>query len=213
MTQAQKIMAISLMGKPRIKCLAVYDGEVLVVSSMETISGFFNTWKTPLLEEIKAKQEAGFSVLIEERTGHFENAASCTTFDVIDEGEGRTLLNVALDQYFALTGLGDVSKNRHGNIVFGKGLERYALNSNTVDVEQDDKGRNRYNIAQDNFTGYHRAMLLAVLNATVMNPINNSYIDALFDELWEEPVSKLPPALIAITKGVDEARYERLKNG
>ena len=203
-------MAVSLMGKPRIKCLAAYDGEVLVIHSMEQVSGFLKSWKAPLLNEIKTRQDQGFDVLIEERTEHFRQVAPCTTFDTVDDGERRTILNIALDHYFALTSLGDVSAGRHGNIVFGKGLERYALTSNTVDVDQDDKGRNRYNIAQDQFTGYHRAMLLAVLNAMVLNPLSDRYIDALFSELWEAPGQRIPPTLAAITTGVDQARMERL---
>ena len=206
---AKKIMAVSLVGKPKVKCLAAYDGEVLVLHSMEVIGGFLKAWKKPLIEEIEARQRAGFEVIIEDLSGHFEDYATTTTFDTVDEAERRTMLNVALDHYFSLESLGDASGSRRGSLIFGKGLERWAIHGNTIDVDQDDKGRNRYTINQDSFTGHHRSMLLAVLSATVLNTMSNDYITSMYGAIWTEPETPLPPALQAITLDQDVARQRR----
>ncbi|WP_354011424.1 hypothetical protein [Endozoicomonas lisbonensis] len=173
--------------------MAAYNGEALVIQSMEAVSGLFGTWRKPLEQECKKNAESGFIVLVEERgTAFFSQYGSQVLFDDIDPEEKRTYQNIAFDLYYSLTAMGDTSGNRHGNLVVASGLERHLLTGNVVNVEQDEKGRNRYDIEPDRFSGYHRSMLLAVLAAQFFNPPTDEYLQEFFKYIGGTPDKPKP---------------------
>ena len=177
----KKIFAVSLLGRQRVKTLAAYNGEVLVIQKMEPISGLFGIWRQSLAKECKEYADKGFLILVEERTtDHFAQYGQRVLFDEVDPEQGRTLQNIALDEYFALTAMGDTGGNRFGNLVLQHGLERHQLNANMINVRQDEKGRSQYDIEPERFTGYHRALLMAVLGAQTFNPVNDDYLQRFY---------------------------------
>lgn len=201
MTEAptKKLFIVSLLGKPRVKCLAAYNGEVLVIQRMEQIAGLFGSWKASLAEECEKYRESGFDVLVEERqTDHFSQYGTRVLFDEIDPDEKATYLTTALNHYFAITGMGDTGGSRYGNLIMASGLERHILSANMVNVETDEKGRNRYDIDPDRFTGYHRAILIAVLGAQILNPLSDNYLSTFFGLLGTAESTRPNQTLAAI---------------
>lgn len=193
----KKLFIVSLLGKPRVKCLAAYNGEVLVIQRMDQVAGLFGSWKNTLADECEKYREAGFDVLVEERqTDHFCQFGTRVLFDDIDPDDKTTYLTTALNHYFALTAMGDTGGSRYGNLIMGSGLERHILTANMINVENDEKGRNRYDIDPDRFTGYHRALLIAVLGAQILNPLSDTYLTAFFG-LLDTPVVTRPSATLS----------------
>lgn len=177
----KKIFVVSLLGKQRVKCLAAFNGEVLVIQKMETIGGLFSLWHKPLAKECQEYADKNFLVLIEERTSdHFAQYGQRVLFDEVDPELGRTYQNIALDEYFALTAMGDSGGSRIGNLVLQRGLERHQFGGSMINVTQDEKGRNQYDIEPDRFTGHHRALLLAVLGAQTFNPVDDDYLKRFY---------------------------------
>lgn len=209
---AKKLYVVSLLGSPRTEVVAAYDGEVLVVQKMEPIAGMFNRWKKPLLERIRQYQNLGFTVLVEERTDHFSEDAHRLLLDEVDEQSGRTWQNVALDLYFSLIRLGDQSGNQRGNLVLHKSIQQYFLSENLINVSQDERGRNRYDIEAEGLKGWHRALLLTVLAALEINPMTDDYLDQFFAALDQSSFTKPTSSLEAITIGVDRSRANEWTN-
>ena len=203
----KKIHVVSLLSSPRIELLAAYDGSVLVVQSMTPVRGMFKNWKKPLLDRLEKRQQNGFVTVVEERTDHFSEHSERILLGEPDPVTRRTWQNIALDHYYAMIAMGDGSGNQRGNLVLAKGLERHFLSSN-INVEQDDKGRNKYDIDLDSLSGYNRALLLAVLAALCVNPINDRWLDEFLAATGNTLPKLRPHSLAVITHGVDASLAE-----
>jgi len=200
----KKIFAISLAQKKKYKGYAVYNGEQLVFQVISPIKGPFSEWKDALIEEIEERKKRGFIVLIEERTEHFSQYATQFSFEGIDPEEGRVNYYVALDWYFALENM--------GNLVLPPDSQNHAIRENKVDRMQDEKGRTKYVIEWDRFTGAQRVILLCVMAAVGMNPISDVYLDEFFEGLDDDVLPNNDPykSFKAVTVGYDITRGKKL---
>jgi len=174
-----KIMAISLMGNQRSKAYAVFNGEQLVVTAVLPISGTFNSWRQPLIDDIIDKKGKGYVVLIEEKT---DLIAQHGTQYLLEDVEGKSNLHDALDWYFALQDM--------GNLIVPDELRKYLIRSGSegqrVEKKQDDNGRPYYVIDWNAFHGGYRAVLLCVV-AAMTEPISDRFIQAMFGDPLSDP--------------------------
>lgn len=170
---SKKIAAISLMGDRRVIAVSAYHDGVLAIASMEELGGIFQSWRKALAEKLSKYQQAGLSIIIETDNDYFDDAGLCIRLDQLDDTEARTYQNIALDRYFALLALGDIKSEskgeRRGNIRMPSVLQRHWLNTNSINIKQDEKGRSRYDIEDSKIGGYQRALLLSVLGAVHFN--------------------------------------------
>ena len=206
MNPIKKIFAISLAQKKKYKGYAVYNGEQLVFQVISQIKGPFSEWKDSLIEEIEERKKRGFVVLIEERTEHFSQHATQFSFEDIDPEEGRVNYYVALDWYFSLDNM--------GNLVLPADAQNQAIRENRIDRQQDEKGRTKYDIDWDTFSGAQRTILLCVMAAVGMNPVSGVYLDEFFNGLDDEILPDNDPykSFKAITVGYDISRAKELDN-
>lgn len=169
-----KIMTISLMGHQKSKAYAVFNGEQLVITRVDTIAGPFGLWRKPIVDEIIDKKNKGYVVLVEEKT---DLIAQHATQYLLEDIEGKSNLYDALDWYFALQ---DMS-----NLITDDDAKRYLIRvggeGQKVEKKQDDKGQPFYVIDWNSFTGGHRAMLLCVV-AAMTEPLSDRFIKAMFGE-------------------------------
>lgn len=200
----KKIFCISLGQKRKYKGYAVYNGEQLIFQVISQIRGLFRDWKTDLIEEIEERKKKGFIVLVEERTDHISQHATQFSFEDLDPEEGRINYYVALDWYFAMENM--------GNLILPAESQNHAIRENKVDREQDEKGRTKYNIDWDRFSGAQRVILLCVMAAEGMNPVSSVYLDEFFNGLDDETLPDNDPykSFKAITVGYDIERGKKL---
>jgi len=197
----KKIFAISLTQKKKFKAYAVYNGEQLVFQIIQQIKGLFSDWKDALKEEIETRKKRGFIVLVEERTEHISQHGTQFSFEDVDTETGRVNYYEALDWYFALENM--------GNLILPAESQHYAIRANRIDIQQDEKGRVKYNINWDSFTGAQRAMLLCCMAALGANPVSSVYLDQYFGGLdGGKPEEEANPykSFRAITHGFDRKR-------
>lgn len=170
----KRIMTISLEGQQRAQAFAMWDGERLIVLELREIVGDPETWLPDMLQDINAKVESGWVVMVEDRTASFSTAATAYNFDEMGEN-GRTQLQEALDWYFSLDG--------RGAIILGDGMERYAIRrggeGGLVDCTADEKGRMVYKIDWNRFGAGHKAMLMAVVGAVIEEPLSERWLRAM----------------------------------
>lgn len=200
----KKIFAMSLSQKKKYKGYAVYNGEQLVFQVISQIKGPFSEWKDSLIKEIEKRKKRGFVVLIEERTEHVSQHATQFSFEDVDPEEGRVNYYVALDWYFALDNM--------GNLVLPAESQNYAIRENKIDRLQDEKGRTKYVIDWDRFSGAQRTILLCVMAAVGMNPVSGVYLDEFFNGLDDDilPDNDIYKSFKAITVGYDISRAKDL---
>jgi len=200
----KKIFAVSLDHKKKYKGYAVYNGEQLVFQVITQIRGVFTDWKKDLIKEIEQRKEKGFIVLVEERTDHISQYATQFAFEDIDQVEGRVNYYVALDWYFSLSNM--------GNLVLPAESQNHAIRESKVDPQQDEKGRTKYVIDWDRFSGAQRVILLCVMAAVGMNPVSSVYLNEFFDGLDDDVSPDNDPykSFKAVTVGYDIARGKEL---
>jgi len=206
----KKLLVVSLGGSRRMKAYAVYDGDMLTVAKAEPISGMFMSWKPRLIDDLKKAAADGFDILIEDRTQTFQEYGFCLGFDEVYAEEGRTFLNVALDHYTSLTNMGEKKGSQRGRIILAGSLQSSWFSDETLDVEQDEKGRNRYRMDHSAFSSEQRCILLSILAGPVMHQMSDRYIGEFMDAIGIRSEPAIPPSLYAITIGVDQQLAKRL---
>ena len=72
MKTQNKIVAISLQGKDRLKMFAQYDGEQLLLIDAQKITGIFATRKEALIQDVKTLVKKGYTVVVDEKTRNME---------------------------------------------------------------------------------------------------------------------------------------------
>ena len=204
MNPIKKIFAISLAQKKKFKGYAVYNGEQLVFQVIQQILGPFSEWKDALISEIEQRKKKGFIVLVEERTDHIAQYATQFNFEDVDPEEGRINYYVALDWYFALENM--------GNMILPAESQNHAIRENRIDRQQDEKGRVKYNIDWEKFSGAQRTILLCVIAAVGLNPVSSVYLDEFFNGLDNDELPNNDPfkSFKAITVGYDIQRGKEL---
>jgi len=179
-----KILTVSLMGSSKSKAYAVFNGEQLSIVSVRPISGAFNTWRKPLIEEIKEKGAKGYVILVEEKT---DLIAQYGTQYLLEDVEERSNLYEALDWYFALQDM--------GNLISDDEVKRFIIRAGgegqKVEKKQDEKGRPYYSIEWASFSGGHRAVLLCVV-AAMTEPLSDRFLEAMYGKLPEPPEDDNP---------------------
>jgi len=179
-----KIMTISLMGANRSKAYAVFNGEQLVVTRVDTIAGMFGLWRKPIIDEIIDKKDKGYAVIVEEKT---DLIAQHATQYLLEDIEERSNLYDALDWYFALQDM--------GNLIVDSDAQRFLIRAGgegqKVEKKQDEKGKPYYSIDWPSFTGGHRAILLCVV-AAMTEPISERFLKAMYGKEAEEPEDDNP---------------------
>jgi hypothetical protein len=153
----------------------VYNGEQLIFQAIHKINGFFKDWKPDLIREIEDRKKKGFIVLVEEKTDHISQYATKFSFEDIDEDEGRVNYYVALDWYFSIENM--------GNLILPAENQRLAIRENRIEKLQDEKGRTKYNVDWDSFSGGQRTILLCVMAAVGLNPLSSLYLEQFFGGL------------------------------
>lgn len=170
-TDLLKIFTVSLMSAQKHKAYAAFNGEQLVIGDVQPITGFFGSWKDALIKEVQEKTAEGYVVLVEELTDNISQYASQYLLEDMSDIDSRTNLYSALDQYFALS---DV-----GNILFHNEVQKYVISAGAegskVEKKQDEKGRTVYSVDWRGFHGGYRAVLLCVV-AAMNEPISERYI-------------------------------------
>ncbi|WP_163836752.1 hypothetical protein [Spartinivicinus ruber] len=196
----KKLCAVSLVSHPKVLAQGAFNGEYLVIDQLTPLNGRLEQWQPGLLETVDNALNKQFLVLVEDVSRLF-NIGYTLTLDQSAPAENRSYQNIALDYYFALTGLGEIQGNQLGNIIFQHGLQRHQIHRNSINIDKDDKGRNRYDIDYQRFTGYQRAVLLLVLGALHFNPASRDYLTQLLGSKPPDKLAHLPPGLVAIIRG------------
>lgn len=199
-----KIMTVSLMSVKKFKAYAVYDAGQLMVTDVIPITGMFGTWKQPLIDEVKQKRDAGFAVLVEERTDHI--ARHGTRYLLEEEGDsGQSNFYDALDWYFALSDL--------DNVILHSDCQQYAIRIGgegaKVEKRQDDKGRTVYNVNWSVFNGGFRAVLMCAV-AAMQEPVSRRFIDEFCTYLDTPDDEELHPA-VAFARALEEGERQRAR--
>lgn len=145
-----------------------FGSKMLVIAGIKQLTGGFSFWSQKLISEIKDKISRGYVVLIEEKTDYIAQYGSKFDFEA-ESPEGKVNLYTALDYYFAL--------QNSGNLQVHKDCANFIIRNNIAEKLQDDKGRTKYSINWDQFTGGHHALLLCVMGA-IMEPISERYLSA-----------------------------------
>jgi hypothetical protein len=205
-----KIMTVSLMGNQKSKAYAVFNGEQLVITRVDMITGMFGLWRKPIVDEVIDKKKKGYVVLVEEKT---DLVAQYATQYLLEDIEERSNLYDALDWYFAMQDM--------GNIIADDDAKRFLVRAGgegqKIEKKQDDKGVPYYAIDWTAFHGGYRAVLLCVV-AAMTEPLSERYIEAMFGEAVPDPEDANPVrrwtkvmAVRDLDKGMElEAERERL---
>lgn len=196
----KKLCAVSLVSQPKVVAHGVFNGQYLVVDQLTPLTGQLENWQPTLLDTLNDCLNKQFLVLMEDHSRLF-NIGFTFTLDQTAPAENRSYQNIALDYYFSLNGLGETQGNVLGNIIFQQGLQRHQIHRNSINIDKDDKGRNRYDIDYQRFTGYQRAVLLLVLGALHFNPASTEYLTQLLGSKPPDRLSHLPAGLAAIIRG------------
>lgn len=204
----KNIFAVSLDSPKKHRAAAIlFDNNRLYLTHCLPISGK-GAWREELKEEIAAKANSGFVVIIEDRSGIFSPHANSFCFD--DVHEGRTMLQHAFDWWFSM--------QNSGNLVLAEDLNRYAITqveNSVVDLKNDDKGRVLYVPEWDKFHGAHKALLLCVV-AAMMEPLSDHWFErmlAAFPPLPEEewnPLERWGKSM-GDWEEQEQARIERMR--
>ena len=165
----KKIFCVSLLGKEQVRATAAFKDDRLVIVKLEKISGVFGTWKQKLIKEIKKKHDQGFTILVEERGDMFCEYGLKLLLESSDHSERRAYMSIAFDLYFNL--------QRMQNIKFPQELQRHVIQESIVNVVTDDRGKNKYDVNQGSFNGYHRSILLCSLAALHVHQTTEAYMN------------------------------------
>lgn len=165
-----RIFTASLNAVMPHKAYAVFDGTRIIVADIVPLQGGFSAWSDALISEVREKVASGWVALIEEKTDYVAQFGS--KFDFEEEShEGKVNLYTALDYYFAI--------QNAGNVIMPDPVKRFLIRESHAEKLQDDKGRVKYSVNWEHFTGGHRALLLCVM-AAVMEPVSDRYLGAFF---------------------------------
>lgn len=198
-----KIMTVSLEALSKHKALALYDGDKLAVTHCLPIQGSPSTWRGSLIQEIETLSEAGYAVLIEDRTETIARFGTKFLFDEIEDG--RSNLYHALDWYFAMQNM--------GSIIADPSVERFMVRTGSegaaIERKQDEKGRVVYDVNWLGLTGGHKAVLMCVV-AAMMEPLSERYLRSMYDlsgGQGEKDVYDPKRVFKAITQDYDRDRF------
>lgn len=161
-----KIMTVCLDDKKKFRCYAAYNGEILFIFRVLPCND-----NSSLLSEIVDKKQQGFVILIEERTEHIVRQSGidvCSFSFEARSPEGKINLYTALDYYFSMTAQGN-SRDK-SLIQISPDYQNFYITDSAVDLENDEKGRNKYRVNWQVFNGGHKAILMAVM-ASIFPPI------------------------------------------
>ena len=151
---------------------------------MEQVKGAFAAWKGRLIEEVKGKVADGYVVLIEEKTNHIARYGTQFLFDEMHQHEEEINLYVALKLYFQMLRTGETPDQ--SNIVIKPEHKRWYIQENLIEIDRDDKGRPKFNVAWDQLAGGHRCVLMAVM-AAHRETVNERFLKVLFGEEEADP--------------------------
>lgn len=178
MSEKVKIFTVCLTSYKKFKATAVFDGETLVVASVQPINGFFSSWRDPLIKEVQERVAQGYIVLVEEKTDYVARHATQYLLEDLtdDDGQKRSNYFDALDWYCALADT--------NNLVLHPDYQQFNINASgeggMFDRQQDDKGRSRYVVDWKRFHGGYRAVLLCVV-AAMYEPISERFLQSMFE--------------------------------
>jgi len=202
-TPVLKILTVSLADVSKYKAYAVFNGEQLIITHITQLRGMFNTWRDDLIKEVASRVDAGFAVLVEEKT---EVVSQYGTRYMLEDRDGEDVSRSnyfdALDWYFALLNT--------DSIVFHPDCKNFLIRpggeGQRVEKIQDDKGKVSYRVDWNNFNGGYRAMLLCVV-AAMTEPLSARYLDAMYGpEAEEEERYNWQRVFRAITWEYDEKK-------
>jgi hypothetical protein len=151
---------------------------------MEQVKGAFSTWKGRLVDEIKKKVADDYVVLVEEKTNHVARYGTQFLFDEMHQHEEEINLYVALKFYFQMLRSGDTQDK--SNIVIKPEFKRWYIQEALIEIDRDDKGRPKFNVAWDQLAGGHRCVLMAVM-AAHRETVNERFLKVLFGEETQTP--------------------------
>lgn len=204
MPQSKKILAVSFEGPRPAQGAAMWDGNELYVKEIREIGVEAYVWIQTLIEDIKAKSELGWVVMVEDRTASFASPATAWNFDSVG-ADGRTNLQSALDWYFAL--------NSRGQIFLEDKLARYKIGMGVGDQDMvyrknDEKGRMRYEINWQQFTCGHRALLMCVAGAVLEEPLSDRWM-TIFAGTYKKAT---PPPVWPVFRVMRELQEKRMRD-
>lgn len=168
----KKILGVSLTTQERVGLSAAYDGTTLVLGKLETFGGFIQDWRKAATAKVQASMQGGAAVFVEEMGDAVSQHAHGVLLSDMHPIDGRPILSVALDWYFAMMGA--------EAIIFAPGTERCRIMESAVDVGTDDRGRPVYKPDWLRVKGAHRAMILCCLAAEGLQPVSDGYINELY---------------------------------
>ena len=167
----KRILTVSLEGERRAQALAAWDGERLIVTDIQEFFGSPEDWLPVMLQDMEAKVDRGWVVMVEDRTGSFPSRATAYNFDAVGP-DGRTRLQSALDWYFALAG--------RGALIIDPAVNRYALRlggeNDLIVRKADDRGRIVYDARWENISAGHKALLMCVAGAVMEEPLSERWM-------------------------------------
>jgi len=167
----KRILAISLEGGRRAQAFAAWDGERLIVTDIQDITGNPDVWLPVMLQDIEAKVERGWVVMVEDRTASFPSLATAYNFDTVGPN-GRTHLQCVLDWYLALEG--------RGALIINPAYSRYGLRfggeNDPVVRKADEKGRVVYDARWENLSAGNKALLMCVAGAVMEEPLSERWM-------------------------------------
>lgn len=190
----EKIAVISLSGDRRVLALSAYSDGVLAIQKMEPLKGAFQSWREELKKKIEAYKEVGFLIYIESHHDYFDDYGLRFKLDETDPVERRTYQNIALDNYYSMIAMGDSKGNFRGNIRLPTELKRYWITSNQVNLSQDEKGRNKYDIEDGRLSGFNRALLVSVLAVTHFIGQEEKDLNTFLNLIGLGPDNEEPPS-------------------
>ena len=178
------IVCISLLGNDAVELHAVESPNIdngdglLVIAKMSKISGFGR--KARIKRIIERAKEKNAVVLVETNTDDYSQLVEPFKLDEVCPQRTRSYLSLGLDLYVEKT-QGERTQYRRGDIQLDKSLSTYwmDIDSEMFNATQDERGRVRYDVNYQDFTSYHRAILLAVLAAYDYHDANQSFYDQL----------------------------------
>ena len=199
------ILTVSLESGKRYKAYGVYDGSKLAITHCIPITGSPSKWKSEVLKEIRNKSDAGFIVLVEDRTEVF-CVSDASPFSFEDMSEGRSMLFHALDWYFAMLDM--------GQLIADPEVERFLIRGGAegqkIEKLQDEKGRTVYKVDWAGINGGVKAVLMCVAGA-MMQPLSDRFLEAMYGPIDDDEDQGFnhEKSWLAITKGVDESRSKK----
>ena len=201
-TPVLKILTVSLSDVSKYKAYAVFNGEQLIITHITQLRGMFSAWRDDLIQEVASRVDAGFAVLVEEKTEVVSQYGTRFMLEDKDDETGRSNVFDALDWYFALLNT--------DSIVFHPDCRQMMIRpggeGQRVEKLQDEKGRTNYRVDWNNFHGGFRAMLLCVV-AAMTEPLSARYLDAMYGpEAEEEERYNWQRVFRAITWEYDEKK-------